>query len=1214
MGYSKIIYLDDLFALDTKIDSAQVHQDLVQSMQSSAGPLQGRFGLLIATSQAFAGSALSGALPRLCLTFFTFCQPFLLSKTVDWVGQVEPERAHGNGLIVAWTVILLGIAVSKSVYEYQSTRFATRIRGGLVALIYHRTLQCRVSESGEVTAVSVFGTDIERVVAGAEMLHEVWASLLEVCIASWLLERHIFLAFLAPLLLVSAFLFLTGKVAVSANKTQRLWLGKVQSRLKMMSIVLDGVKPWKMLGLDRQVFDLLETLREEEVMASQGYRRVLVGILLLSNTPIVLAPTVTFALYVIIALYWQDTTLDVAQAFTSLALINLLVTPVVIFTQALPTVVQCLGCFDRIQEFCSYSKAPLHFAAAREDSRISRSRPHSSIALQPLDSAQDEHELKLNGENFSWGPSVPTVLSQVDFELKTGRTVAITGPIGSGKTSLLLAILGELRSQNGTVSSISSGVAYCAQAPWLQEGSIRHNVVGYSTWDPVWYETVKERCGLVEDMEWLPDRDDTEIGSNGTNLSGGQKHRVALARAVYSRNRVVMLDDIFSSMDVHASEKIFASLLGPEGLLRLQKASVILVTHSPLLASRTDEVVVLDSGKISTVQAPHRVAGISSTRHEVSTDEPTALEIRQKHPQSLVAKGQDVMEDQSRKKGNFALYSFYFRACGHLAVGGYFGFMTLWMFFTEFATVWMKWWSEANAIHPNANIGIYMSIYATFGVLGAICACTAAWLQFIFMISRSAVKLHKDLLEATIGAPFHFFGTTTTGEILNRFGTDLELVDMELPMVFGNFASSTYISGPRACSTDFFSRYLAIGVPVLASVLFGIQLLYLRTSRQMRLLGIEAKAPLYSYFQESIAGAVTIRAFKQQQHHWQHFCDLLDASQRPRYLQNCIQHCLEFALSTTSAGLGVTVVAIMVTWHKEFSAGDAGVSLVIVIGFGSMLVRLVTNWTKMESSIGAIARVMRFVNEASTEVGQSDTTPSPTWPSAGAISFDRMTASYDQNRKSRILEQISIKIEPHQHVAICGHSGSGKSALLLSMLKMVDIDSGSIVIDNIDLSTIGPSDVRRCINVIPQDPFLVPGSIRMNVDPWHKASDDVIREALVRVHLWVHVNALGGLDATAAEANFSAGQMQLLFLARALTRDTRVLLLDEAMSSVDLDTQGIMQDIIDTDFRQTTVLAVMHRLEHIKHYDKVVVLSKGRLTSYGDAANFEITDLLSAEP
>lgn len=358
-----------------------------------------------------------------------------------------------------------------------------------------------------------------------------------------------------------AFLFLTGKVAVSANKTQRLWLGKVQSRLKMMSIVLDGVKPWKMLGLDRQVFDLLETLREEEVMASQGYRRVLVGILLLckdntllaagftddslANTPIVLAPTVTFALYVIIALYWQDTTLDVAQAFTSLALINLLVTPVVIFTQALPTVVQCLGCFDRIQEFCSYSKAPLHFAAAREDSRISRSRPHSSIALQPLDSAQDEHELKLNGENFSWGPSVPTVLSQVDFELKTGRTVAITGPIGSGKTSLLLAILGELRSQNGTVSSISSGVAYCAQAPWLQEGSIRHNVVGYSTWDPVWYETVKERCGLVEDMEWLPDRDDTEIGSNGTNLSGGQKHRVVSSLSGSRRSSLLALTSEF---------------------------------------------------------------------------------------------------------------------------------------------------------------------------------------------------------------------------------------------------------------------------------------------------------------------------------------------------------------------------------------------------------------------------------------------------------------------------------------------------------------------------------------------------------------------------------------------------------------------------------------------------------------------------------------------
>ncbi|KAJ0350144.1 hypothetical protein COL154_013387 [Colletotrichum chrysophilum] len=945
-----------------------------------------------------------------------------------------------------------------------------------------------------------------------------------------------------------------SKISVASRTAQMRWIEKIQERLRGITIVLGEMKAVKMLGLTDVMSTTIQRLRTNEINTSKSFRKLLVATLLLSLTPINLAPIVTFA------------------AFASIALIGLLTTPVVMFIQLLPMIVQSFACFDRIQDFCTYGPRP---PAIDSQSSTLISPSSTDINLVPLTNegdskfvdSQQRFAVSFKGDSFGWKKD-QAVLHDLTVDISQNAVTVVIGPVGSGKSSFLRAILGELIRMSPTAGPAvgnppdKGGVAYCSQSPWLENGTVRQNVLGVSLYDPKWYDAVISACGLETDLQAFQKGDYTPIGSNGVNLSGGQNQRIALARAVYSRQKIIVLDDVFSGMDAHTAKHVSTCLLGTDGLLRRQRAAIIIATHSYELMALADFIICLDDGRIQELGNPAvlvRGQGYTSRLglklssdgvkvHEsdesVTPIEQTATPTNENENHQEERPNTDIR----RKNGEKAVYTYYLKNAGRRAVALYSVSVVMWIFFSEFSTVWVKWWSEANAAKANTSVGYYLGMYAVFGVLGTLGASLAAWFAFLDIITNTALKLHSDLLKTTMAASFRFLTTTDNGEILNRFSEDMQLLDMDLPSNLVNYTSTAISVLAKLVILAVFSQFLGIALPFIATVVYLLQRFYLQTSRQIRLLGIEAKAPLYTCFSESVAGSSTIRAFGWQTQYQERNYHRINLSQKPSYVQSCIQAWLTVALNLVVAVLAIILVGVVVT--------------------------------------------------------------------CGAVNFSNVVASYGSEAEP-ILKGVSLSVKAGDHVAICGRSGSGKTSLILSLLQMTDVREGKIEIDGVDLSTLVPSELRSCINVVSQDPFLMPGTIRFNIDPPSAVSDDDdnarITQALDRVGLSRHVQEQGGLDVEMDDKAWSAGQKQLLCMARAMLRQCKVLVLDEAMSSVDSETEAVMQDVVDNEFRDCTVLAVMHRLKHVSRYDAVVLLGDGEVLETGEPSSLIAGDGLFAE-
>lgn len=452
------------------------------------------------------------------------------------------------------------------------SRFIARFRGSLIGIIYQQTLQARPADLGEVTAISLVGADVERIAMAMSFVHEIWGCILDLSVAIWLLERQLSVACVAPALVVIIIIAMTGLLGPMMKTAQLQWIQKVQERLSVTTAMLENMKTVKMLGLSDVMSSIIDKARKNEIASSTAFRKTLVLQLIASNAPINIAPVVTFAVYVIIAIFWKNESLLAAQGFTAITLINLLTTPTLLFIQAFPTLIRSIACFDRIQEYCNYTDMSAHGDLETPDG-----------SSRGLSKSEKRFPVSVHAQSITWASSRPKVLHDVDVDIAEGSLTVITGSVGSGKSTLLNSMLGETVIGLPISSSAHQQVnpsAYCSQEPWLETGTIRSNIIGVSPYEPQWYSTVKYACGLDPDVQEMRNGDQSPVASRGTNLSGGQRQRLALARAVYSRRRTVIMDDVFSGMDAHTSEFVSRHLLGKRGLLRRPGMTVILATHS----------------------------------------------------------------------------------------------------------------------------------------------------------------------------------------------------------------------------------------------------------------------------------------------------------------------------------------------------------------------------------------------------------------------------------------------------------------------------------------------------------------------------------------------------------------------------------------------------------------------------------------------------------
>ncbi|KAL9565119.1 hypothetical protein ACKAV7_010764 [Fusarium commune] len=1230
-GYSKHLEIETLFPLEKHFKSLYL-QKLLQTAWAKASR-KGNHDLMFTVLRTLKWPTLSIIFPRLCFIGFTFCQPFLISATLEWAenDSNSDDMNQGYGLIGAWFLVFMGLAVTSGQYQHLTYRAITMARGQLVSILFDKATDISITAADPSAALTLMSADIERIDTGWRTAHDVWANLVEIVIAVYLLGRQLGIACLIP---VGAAIFsiIGSVIAVSfVMARQAAWLEAIEKRISVTSQMLGSMKGVKMCGLTEVLSTRIHDLRTDELRISGKFRRLLIWNMVLAYLAPIFAPVLTFATYSLVARSrGGDNNLDINRMFTSLSLFALLNEPISSFVTSLSSLMGSVGSFARIQTFLNTDIRVDGRIISHDNKSEGSSTPASLRSKQEQDSVSSEKEpnpLKdslpmdpLDGNcvvvktgAFAYDTTKRPILSDITAQVPVGKLTLVVGPVGCGKSTLLRAFLGEVTVMAGSIQMLNSEIAYCDQTPWHMNGTVRDSIIAFSHVDERWYQKVIQACSLTEDLAQLPKGDLSMIGSKGIVLSGGQSQRVSLARAVYAQKRIIILDDVFSGLDMHTENAVFHNLLGTHGLLRQLNTTVVMATSRANRLSYADHIISLDGTGIGCEQGSFdkltsadnyvsrlAVASANWTYNQATAVPPSNEPSTDALVDSEVVLSDEAKEDAGRRTGDMAIYLYYIRAIGWIPSLIFVFAICAFIVCQSFPTIWLNWWAAANADAPFARLGYYLGIYAMLGGLAIIFLVLSTWQMIVTMVPLSGNSFHQSLLKTVLSAPMSFFAATDAGVTINRFSQDLQLVDMDLPLSALNTFATFVLCIAEMVLISVGSYYTAIAFPFLFAALWIVQHTYLRTSRQLRFMDLEAKSPLYALFTESVAGLATLRAFGwrdalEKKHH-----DLLDRSQRPFYLLYAAQRWLTLVLDLFVTVIAVLVVVLVTQLRGVLPTGLIGVALVNIIQFSQHLKLLMSFWTTLETHIGAISRIKSFTSDTASEhEPQEKEQPPSIWPSKGQIVFENVSAGYTPSEN--VLKGISLSIEAGQKIGICGRTGSGKSSMVSCLFRMVDIHGGQIIVDGLDISMLPRGEVRARIVGVPQDAFLIEGSsVRLNANPAQGLSDAAIEDAMRAVELWDIIAAKGGLDAPIEALHLSHGQKQLFCIARAILRPSPIVVLDEATSSVDSHVDELVQRVIRERFENRTVIAIVHKLQSaLEDFDMVAVLDKGELLEFG---------------
>ncbi|KAK1590443.1 ABC transporter [Colletotrichum navitas] len=1245
-GYKKVLTIKDLYALDRGMIAETMQVTLARELDK--GTYRGRkHGLARALAKSLAVPLLLPVVPRLALIGFNYSQPFFIQTLLRYL-QEDPETTPENmgyGLIGAAFLIYTGIAVSTALYYYFHQRVLYMSRGCLAAVIYKKTTEASISGAGDDSAaVTLMSTDTERIIRGFYPLHECWASFIEIALGCWLLQGQLGVAFIAPIAVILVCTGITAAAAKLTGERQSRWMAQIQKRVGHTSNIISNMKHLRISGLAGIVGDFVQKMRVEEMRIGNQFRWLLIVSALGALSPAMVSPAVTFA--------FAQSRLDVTTIFTSFSFLVLLNAPLGMLFQSVPGLIAGFTCLGRIQKFLEADprvdfRQSAHSSAPNDKQSEETAYRDSleGIHLESVGKAADQSPercasgpaIAIVDGSFGWSAE-KMVLQNITASVPASQLTIVVGPVASGKSTLCKVFLGEVPFSSGLVSVLSrnAAIGYCEQNPFLSNGSIKDNIVGFSPFNQARYDEILDACMLSKDLLLLPYGDDTKIGSNGIMLSGGQKQRVSLARALYLNSDLLIFDDILSGLDNDTSAEVFRKVFGVDGIIRRRRATAVLCTHAIKHLPLADHVIALGSdgtlieeGTFDDLMRDNKyVASLGVKATDSDTDSETGS-ISDGKPGPLPAPKakrapavSEEMMEKSRQTGDVKVYIHYLRSLSMPATVIFVLGSASYAIWETFPTIWMKYWAEDTL---GKSSQYYAGLFGFFKALQLFSLLAAGIALIIYMTTSSGEALHQQALRTVIHAPLAFFTNTDTGIVTNLFSQDMTLIDSELPLSVLNAVMSGFQTIAMGVVIAVGSPYMAVSYPFLVAFCWIIQKFYLRTSRQLRLLDLESKSPLYTHFLDTIRGVATIRAFGWTNKNIDFNQHLLDTSQRPAYLLAMIQQWLVVTMQLMVACIAVVLVGLAIGLRA--SSGFTGASLVTLMSWGEVIAWLIRCYTQLETSIGAIARIKTFSEKVTPEDLEGEDIDLPEeWPANGQIDIKGVSASYNNEQQtssegvvtppSLALKDLNFSIQPGQKVALCGRTGSGKSSLILLLLRLLDpvsTCSQNIEIDGIPFHRIDRSTLRRRIIAVPQDAVFLPdgSTIKSNLDPFEAASDAECLSVLRAVQLAGFAEELGGLHEGMSADSLSAGQKQLFSLGRAILRrrmkDARskrrgggILLLDEVSSSVDHATDRLMQEIIKEEFAQYTIVMVSHRLELVMDFfEAVIVMDQGRVIETG---------------
>lgn len=860
-GYRKTLVLEDLFALDKAMSADVTAPRLLEKLhyQRQKGRKQ---ALLRALLAAFPWQFLHPIGPRAALVGFRYAQSFLLQALLYNLEHPESRSMDngGYGLIGACALIYAGMVASTAYYGYLNNRAASMSRACLCAAVYDGTTKIEISNANDAASLTLMSTDVAHIETGLLQIHQLWGGLVEVALGSWLLYTKLGVAFVVPIALIA---FCTGLLYWAMAfivARQTLWMEKIQTRVALTAKAISDMKNFKMLGIAGRVASLVQTHRAEEIHAGNQFRKLALASVVLSYMPMSLTPVIAFAATI--------HTFDVSRLFVSLSFMMLLCSPLLSLFQALPVFLAALASFNRIdaylaqpprRDFRNFSPidTPQRSPAGQNLHLQSENNSATDVQREKIEFATPTQQafVAINA-SFGWEKS-NMILQNLDFVIPKGKITMVFGPTASGKSTLCHAMLGEIPIATGslTVRLADSAIGYCAQTAYLSNGTLMENIVGFAPFSQKKYDFVIDATLLSTDVAHLPSSHDTDIGSNGIKLSGGQKQRVSLARALYLESEISLFDDALSGLDMKTEAKVFEKVFGPMGLVRKRGGTAVYFTSSSRHLAFADHVVLIAKDGALVQQGPPEILIDNSKSLFIANDTPTnsgtcedaeaeVTSTENASENSHQPKSEvdcNILGNEARKTGDFTIYLYYLRSTSILAgvIMLFFAFLT--GFCTNFSTVWMSYWAQ-DSFHQQSSfyLGIYGMLRGTelIGIFGA------SALLLIAIVTTSGLNLHLQAITTVIQAPLSLFTNTDTGTVTSLFSQDMTIIDGELPIALLNAFLVLFDLLGNCFVIAVVSPYVIVSYPVLVATLYVIQMFYLRTSRQLRLLDLEAKGPL----------------------------------------------------------------------------------------------------------------------------------------------------------------------------------------------------------------------------------------------------------------------------------------------------------------------------------------------------------------------------------
>lgn len=1214
-------------------------------------------------------------------------QPFVLQKFLAFFTNTlneedTPPIIVGYFYASAMFLVALTRFLCQNQSSYVKSKLSLLINASLTSLVFNKSLrlspQSRKGKStGDIINLITMDKDIismsfsglESILVGPLMLVFCLLALTKI------IKKATWGGVIIAVLMIPA---TTGVTTIMFTTFKRLLKYK-DERVSLTTEILNSIKSIKFYSWESAMLERLRHVREDKELNETKKVGIFSAFItfVFSSIPFF----ISCASYAMFA-YIYDIPLTPELIFPPLTLFNLLNSAFMMIPQALVVTAQAKTSYDRVVAFLLLDELQNSLI----DQSVKSLLPgQESILCQNAEFVWTKHSSSSNRDDEESNIehlSEDRALDIDFFAARKAHLTCIVGKVGSGKTTLLRALIGELELKTGVNSKVqvSGSMAYCSQDPWIVNATVKDNILFGCKYDMSWYTKTVEACELLSDFSNLPDGDKTIVGEKGISLSGGQKARISLARAVYANADIYLLDDVLSAVDAHVGSAIIQKVLSRNQGIIANK-TIILATNSVPVLNEANEIYLLEGGRIIEKGNIKSVSGDGSKLDELifefshkdknnsnlkpapvlrlddlhSKDKDEDFEVENFFPlqkvntkdtigaTSLVSFEDrcgraDSISSSERKTGNteeesskgtvkWSALSQYLRASKYQYSIFYVILVSASIGTSVLRQYVLTVWADTNQRHGETmHPTFYLGLYAAFGIVGGLFIFLASYVVWNFCIIKGSAEFHKRLASAVLRSPMSFFETTPVGRVLNRFGDDISSIDTVLPWTMMMFLMLC-ISAISTFAVIIYNIPLMFFVLAVLLVAYEfIRRYFITASRELKRLQSKSHSPVLSHIQESINGSSTIRAYNQVDRFVFKGTKNVDNLTSVSFLNQCCNVWLSVRLESLSATILLfsSLMAIGTLYTKSpLSPALIGFVLNYAFSITDVLNGIISVWTSVEVQSVAVERLVEYFNlTPEADMIVEDNRPIETWPSRGEIRFVNYETKYRSNLDP-VLININIEIGPEEKIGVVGRTGAGKSTLSLSLFRIIEATKGYIEIDGIDISKIGLYDLRRKLSIIPQDSQTVHGSVRENLDPFGQHSNEQLWKVLGLAHLKDHVEKMRtgdsetfksagtdshgsfGLDAVISEngSNLSAGQKQLLCLARALLNPSKVLILDEATASVDRQTDKIIHETIKSEFKDRTILTIAHRLETIMDSDRVLVLDHGRVKEFDSPKN-----------